>query len=126
MTLCAESAKHDASMIAASAQGWDLSIFAPSLWHVKGKVPTWYGAGVFASKLGIKITSQDIKVTTLPRLMMNANQIPCKQYTALVGITDGRIIGAGLSLDPKWGREIAIGLAFRTAVEKSLQLGGKN
>lgn len=123
-------ALNDAAMIVAYAQGWELSAFAPPLWHVKSRVPTWFGAAVMAQKLGIKIIKVEIQSSIVHRTpkgasIMTESRIPHREYRALVTITDGLITGAGRSRNQEWGKEIAVGLAFRTALEKALQLGGE-
>lgn len=114
-----EGAKQDAAMIVANAQGWDVSIFAPELWHAPN-VPTFYGAKVMAEAAGITVAKSESNTLPLPGLAMNGSLKPPRQWLSLVWVTGGSIAGAGRSCDPVWGKEISLGLAFRATVEKLL------
>lgn len=115
-----ESAQLDATMIRIEALGGNLAEMSDSLplWHAEG-VPTYYGAKVIAEAAGIEVETKNIEEVPL-KLLRYPEIVPVVECRAIVWLRGSIVASAGISRDPEFGCEIAVGLAFRNAVQRKL------
>ena len=102
-------AQLNARIAIASAVGESLYSFPR--WHAP-QVPTLRGALELAEWAGIVIEKKQVSITRRP----DGHAQTC----VIVWVTGTPIASAAISTDPAWGPEIALGLAFRNAVQRVL------